>query len=595
MVRIFMHKTVIILLYLMIYPSLCVAKVDLLSAVSNGKLDQVKTYIESGKDVDTPRDLFNHTALMIAAAEGHLNVVKLLLKAKANVNLEGGKEYHPRTALMAAVSVGHIKVTKHLINAKADVNQKVKDNTALQWMMERKNKNKADILKELIRGGANINLPFEHGSTILIQLIKAGEVEALRVLLKHKPDFTIKNKHGQTAISSAMFQAQSQGQKNSFRILKLLLRSNANFSQTGNYDQTPLMSLVVTPDNERCVKAVQILIDHKVDLRVQNKKGDTALMIAIRSSYSAKKEALKILKILMKDKKTLNMVNKAGESPLYTAVRNDYVEIAKALLKAGANPNILDRSKKTVLFVTEKNLKMLKALLDHGVDPNLQNKEGRTFLMSRIFIKYNEVVKLLIKHGAKINVVSKVDKKTALMIAAGQNNWEIVSLLLKKRAKVNAQDEKGNTALIEGASSKNIEIIKALLKRGAKINHKNSYGKSALLYAARRKHLDHIKLLVNKGADVNIQTSSGLNTLFYMTRANQEELVRLLFKKGAKANLQNNEGNTALFYVSSPAIAKLFLENKADLNIKNKKGKTAIDFIKSEEVKKILRAHQSSK
>ena len=51
--------------------------------------------------------------------EGHLQCIKLLLKAKAQVN---AKDQHGFTALMGASQSGHVDIIKILLNARADVN-----------------------------------------------------------------------------------------------------------------------------------------------------------------------------------------------------------------------------------------------------------------------------------------------------------------------------------------------------------------------------------------------------------------------------------------------------------------------------------------
>ncbi|KIX07222.1 uncharacterized protein Z518_01875 [Rhinocladiella mackenziei CBS 650.93] len=61
------------------------------------------------------------TALQIASAEGHRNVVKLLLKARADVNTSSSLH---RTALLAAASRGQVEVARILIQYGADVNAK---------------------------------------------------------------------------------------------------------------------------------------------------------------------------------------------------------------------------------------------------------------------------------------------------------------------------------------------------------------------------------------------------------------------------------------------------------------------------------------
>ena len=59
------------------------------------------------------------TGLIIAAREAHLKIVKLLVTAEADVNLQGG---HEDTALQLAVEENHVETVKLLLKVEAEVN-----------------------------------------------------------------------------------------------------------------------------------------------------------------------------------------------------------------------------------------------------------------------------------------------------------------------------------------------------------------------------------------------------------------------------------------------------------------------------------------
>ena len=102
------------------------ARDDLFSAGARGDADALEEMLsatgEARGDVLTP-NRGDETALMWTAqggcTEGHLQCIKLLLKAKAQVN---AKDQHGFTALMGASQSGHVEIMKILLNARADVN-----------------------------------------------------------------------------------------------------------------------------------------------------------------------------------------------------------------------------------------------------------------------------------------------------------------------------------------------------------------------------------------------------------------------------------------------------------------------------------------
>jgi len=75
------------------------------------KLKLTAAFIENGADIHTSND----QALLLAAYEGHLEVVKLLIKNGANVHTRNDE------ALSFAAREGHFKVVKFLIKNGADV------------------------------------------------------------------------------------------------------------------------------------------------------------------------------------------------------------------------------------------------------------------------------------------------------------------------------------------------------------------------------------------------------------------------------------------------------------------------------------------
>jgi len=92
------------------------------------------------------------TALMIAAASGHTEVMTLLLDAGANFRLQ---DRHGDTALMAAVRIGSLGAVNLLLKRGADPNQRDSmGRTALIWAART---GRLDVVRALLAAGADIN------------------------------------------------------------------------------------------------------------------------------------------------------------------------------------------------------------------------------------------------------------------------------------------------------------------------------------------------------------------------------------------------------------------------------------------------------
>ena len=101
-----------------------------------------------------------------------------------------------------------------------------------------------------------------------------------------------------------------------------------------------------------------------------------------------------------------------------------------------------------------------------------------------------DAIRAYLDGGMSANLVfADANQRTPLMIlffgtgkacAEPQTGREIVALLLKRGADVNAQDEKKNTPLMFAADKCDREILRMLLKAGAKVDAKNWAGLTAL-------------------------------------------------------------------------------------------------------------------
>jgi len=89
------------------------------AASENGHLDVVRYLIHAGADVNTPAaKVYGRTALQAAAGNGHLYVVKHLLAAGAEVNAPAGFKFG-LTALQAAVVAKDLPIVEILLHAGA--------------------------------------------------------------------------------------------------------------------------------------------------------------------------------------------------------------------------------------------------------------------------------------------------------------------------------------------------------------------------------------------------------------------------------------------------------------------------------------------
>ena len=171
---------------------------NLMEAAENNDTNRVNSILKKGKvDVNaTNKD--GETALMLASANGHLEMVKLLVENGADVN---SKENDGDTALYYAKTEEIKEVLrkaeeKSANSGKDTLNSKQLVNAVLDGNFEK--------VQLLLKKGVDINSKDEDGDTALMIASSEGHLEIVKLLLLRKgADVNIKNNDGKTALDLA--------------------------------------------------------------------------------------------------------------------------------------------------------------------------------------------------------------------------------------------------------------------------------------------------------------------------------------------------------------------------------------------------------
>lgn len=147
-----------------------------------------------------------------------------------------------------------------------------------------------------------------------------------------------------------------------------------------------------------------------------------------------------------------------------------------------------------------------KDVLEHVDD---YNKEGLTGVMFAARLSDFPRVKLLVEHGADVNLVSKTaEKTTALQLACSvytHDRQKIVALLLENGANPNARDANGNTAahkVLKALIDPSVtnfrpakKILGVLVDYGMLINAQNNDGNTILHISAKFPNIGWSRML----------------------------------------------------------------------------------------------------
>lgn len=290
-------------------------------------------------------------------------------------------------------------------------------------------------------------------------------------------------------------------------------------------------------------------------------------------------DILKVKKLL---KKGVNINATSGSdnySALLYAQENGDANMCKFLLNAGINPNIQENYQGFTALLFEcldgHDYGFIKALLKHGANPNIINYEGYTPLnMECSNNASNVVIKMLLDAGASIDIKAK-DGYTALFNAVDCRYKRVnsVKLLLDHGADPNVQNLENDTPLISACRYKK-QYYDEYSEDSEDLKDSEDLEKcseESSIYSG----------LEESSVFTDIESTNSAESVELNEK--NEKIIDLLLSKGANPNLQNNYLQTALHvaidnYNPSIYVIKELIKYKADPNIKDWRGRTAKEY-----------------
>ena len=156
------------------------------------------------------------TPMMLAAFNGHDEVIRVLIKHQANVH---AGDLNGNTALHWAADAGQMSSAKLLIENRAEVD--AINNSGITPLFQASKGRHLGVVLQLIDSGADLNTTARDGSTALHKTAAAGYTEIVRTLLYHGANMSIKNRDGDTPLTLA-------AKNNQHAVIKIIMSSSKN-------------------------------------------------------------------------------------------------------------------------------------------------------------------------------------------------------------------------------------------------------------------------------------------------------------------------------------------------------------------------------
>lgn len=406
-------------------------RTPLMAASRTGNVEAIQVLLDHGADVNARETLRGTTPLMWAADEGHAAAIQLLIqrgadfKARSDMTERGrgpalGKANDPRKQVAAqgrALAAGRALDLRDLSALRGD-NNGIGGQGA------------GGIARGgRTRGGRAPNGRATDGVDQGFDQNDDAAVAAFGFRGRPAP------KDG-GALTPLVYAVRADDLDS----VKVLLAAGADLNQVTGYGWSPL--LVATQN--RYYRLGAYLIDHGADVNLANQGGWTPLYLATDNrniesgDYPVRKgdmDHLDFIKLLldkganvnarMKDSTetrtvfTNQWLDENGATAFLRASQSGDLVLMKLLLAHGADPKIDTVLHATALEVAagvgwvegityewspEATLEAVKMLLDLGLDVNAQADTGRTALHGAAHKGRTDVIRVLVDHGAKLDV-----------------------------------------------------------------------------------------------------------------------------------------------------------------------------------------------
>jgi ankyrin repeat protein/serine/threonine protein kinase len=557
--------------------------------------------IELHRSTDTLKDVLESktegcdTPALLAAFNGHVEVLRLLVEAGADIRAVDNNEW---SMLHMAARQGHDAVCEYLVGVYRSIG-------TLDEMLESRSKDKdtpallaayhnhLEVLRLLVDAGADIRAADSNEWTMLHAAARQGHGAVCEYLIdRHRANgelqdsLACRNSTGNTAA----WLAAAGGQVS---VLKLLVESGADIRAVDGNQWSMLHLAARHGQGAVCRYLIELYrsagtLESMLDSR--SKENDTPALLAAFHNH------VEVVGLLVGAGADTRAVDDNEWSLLHMAARQGHHDVCQYLLELyrsrGALKKMLESESKShdtpaMLAAFYNHVEVLRLLVDAGVDLRAVDNNEWSMLHMAARQGHDSVCQYLIELYRSTGMLKEVleskskSHDTPTMLAAYNNHVETVRLLVGAGADTSAVDNNGWSILHMAARQGHGTVCQYLIElcrstgtlKDMLESRSKSYDTPALL-AAYNNRPEVLRLLVDAGADITAVDDQQWSMLHMAARQGHGSVCEYVLEcHRANGELQemlasrNSAGNTAALMAAvwgHLSILKLLVDNGAD-------------------------------
>ncbi|KAK3604455.1 hypothetical protein CHS0354_015629 [Potamilus streckersoni] len=328
--------------------------------------------------------------------------------------------------------------------------------------------NEPERLKEILEAGADPDQFYEDitrigSKSILHMACEKGQEKCVKVLVAYNANPRINDRWSQTPLMYCMM-------THHYEMGEIILQQEpATVNDEDRYGKTALHKAVETG----CEESVRLLLRYNANVNHRTHGGVTAMMFLCDSTDLG--NVANVIKLLLDAAAEVDIKDRALRTALhYAAIRKNPTAV-ELLLRAGADPNVMDKTGRTPLT--------------NIIWENVRIKDGQSMIDPDIMA----CIELLTQAGSDLNV-TVMEYSNPLIVSASLKAWMLVRYFLDHGADPNPKFHSSVTPLLISANKEDTKTAKVLLDWNV-----NLYAKGHINQGLKDTFRDPVELSLESG------------------------------------------------------------------------------------------------